>query len=107
MTRRRVASIPLVSVGRGVWRSEDGLFEFMSEASSTRLGFQGWCVRSLLGVFADPDGRFEPLVLDNGLSWARTLRECVVLAYRLKWEWIRHGALTHEELDAALQEVGR
>lgn len=101
-TRRTVKSIPLRSVTRGVWRSSDGLFEFFNEGgSTTRLGPTGWAVRALLGDFADPDGRYEPLVLDNGLSWADTLAEAVVYAYRMKWEWLRTGALNHDQLNGA------
>lgn len=99
-TTRTVNCVRLAKQGDGVWRSVDGLFDFMREDSPTRLGPTGWCVRARVGDFADPDGQYEPLVLDNGLTWAATLRETVALAYRLKWHWLRNGTITREQLGA-------
>lgn len=95
-TVRTVAAIQLVPLGAGLYESKDGLFRFTRE--DPHRPRRGWYVRALKGDYADPAGQWEPLVLGNGLTHVDTLREAVVHAYQLKWQWLRWGNLTYEQL---------
>lgn len=72
---RRYTKKDLVKIDRGEYQTKDGHFWFARE--DPYRPHRGWWVRHLTGDFADPDGRFEPIVLDNGLSWADSLSDAL------------------------------
>lgn len=78
MSRRRMDHMKhLRRVERGDYVTKDGKYWIVQDDPARP--YRGWWVRQLTGDFADPEGKWEPMMLDNGLSSADSLRDALNL----------------------------
>jgi hypothetical protein len=72
---KRYTKDDLKKIEAGEYRTKDGHFWIAREDPYRPR--RGWWVRHLTGDFADPDGQWEPMVLDNGLAFADSLKDAL------------------------------